>query len=158
MGVTGSGKSTVGRLLADKMHCTFYDGDDYHSAANIEKMRRGEPLNDEDRAPWLDRLRDLLTRELATGEDSVLACSALKAVYRQRLLPANPALTEKIRFVWLRISPELSRQRLQSRPGHFMPPTLVDSQFEALEEPPDALIVDAARPPEEIAEIILAAL
>ncbi len=154
MGVTGSGKSTIGRALAERRGCAFLDGDDYHPQANIEKMRRGEPLNDDDRAPWLDILRELITDKLAAGEDVVVACSALRESYRQRLLPGNPDAASGVRFVYLRISPDLSRERLLARGGHFMPATLVGSQFAALEEPADALSIEAGRGVEEVVEQI----
>jgi len=152
MGVTGSGKSTIGARLAAKLGCGFYDGDDYHPAANVEKMRRGEPLTDVDRAPWLDRLRELITEKLAAGESAVIACSALRQMYRDRLLPADPAMAARVRFVYLRISPEVARARLLARAGHFMPATLVASQFGTLEEPGDALRIDAEGPAEQVAD------
>src|ERR1019366_718319 len=92
MGVTGSGKTTIGRSLAAELGCAFFDGDDYHPTANVEKMRRGEPLDDADRAPWLDRLRELIAQKLSGGEDTVLACSALREIYRRKLMPADPKL------------------------------------------------------------------
>jgi gluconokinase len=150
MGVTGSGKSTVGARLAALKHWDFYDGDDYHPASNIEKMRRGEPLTDEDRAPWLDRLRELIEEKLAAGQSAVVACSALRSVYRKRLLPHDRRLADRVRFVYLRISPEAAKERLLMRKDHFMPAPLVVSQFEALEEPEDALTIDAERPVDEV--------
>ena len=152
MGVAGSGKTTVGTRLAEKLHCGFYDGDDYHPAANVEKMRRGQPLTDEDREPWLDRLRELIAEKLGTDESVVIACSALKDAYRKRLLPTDPGLANRVRFLYLSISPEEARARLLSRPGHFMPATLVASQFEALEEPTGALRIDAGRPVDDVVE------
>src|SRR5579872_5888118 len=110
MGVTGSGKTTVGVRIAESLHCGFYDGDDYHPAANIEKMRRGEPLTDEDRAPWLDRLRELIVGKLSRGECAVIACSALREAYRQRLLPADPQQAGCVRFIYLNIPPETARE------------------------------------------------
>jgi len=154
MGVTGSGKTTLGLRLAEDLHCGFYDGDDYHPAANVEKMRRGEPLTDEDRAPWLDSLRQLITEKLNAGESAVVACSALRDAYRKRLLPASPALADDVLIVYLRISRETARERLLARQGHFMPATLVDSQFETLEEPAGALRIDADRPVDEAAGVI----
>lgn len=151
MGVTGSGKSTVGRALAEHRACVFLDGDDYHPRVNIEKMRRGEPLSDEDRAPWLDTLRELITAKLARGEDVVVACSALRENYRQQLLPQEADAAGRVTFVYLRISPALSRERLLARGGHFMPAGLIGSQFDTLEEPAGALTVDAAC---EVREIV----
>jgi gluconokinase len=158
MGVTGSGKTTVGSRLAEKLHCGFYDGDDYHPAANIAKMRRGEPLTDQDREPWLDRLRQLIGDKLAAGESAVIACSALRAAYRARLIPADPSLSGWVRFVYLSISPEVARERLAARAGHFMPAALVASQFETLEEPNGALRIDASLPVEQAVERALALL
>jgi gluconokinase len=154
MGVTGSGKSTVGATLAARLGCAFYDGDDYHPAANVEKMRRGEPLNDVDRAPWLDRLRGLLTEKLRSGESAVLACSALRESYRERLRPGAPGLRNSVYFVYLRISEETARARLTARTGHFMPVGLVESQFATLEDPRDAIEIDAMLPPDELAQRI----
>jgi gluconokinase len=150
MGVTGSGKSTVGARLAALKNWGFYDGDDYHPASNIEKMRRGEALTDQDRAPWLDRLRELIEDKLAAGQSAVVACSALRSVYRKRLLPRDTRLADRVRFLYLRISPETAKQRLLMRKDHFMPAPLVASQFEALEEPEDALTINAAERVDEV--------
>lgn len=150
MGVTGSGKSTVGARLATLKHWGFYEGDDYHPASNIEKMRRGEALTDQDRAPWLDRLRELIEEKLARGKSAVVACSALRSVYRKRLLPNDARLATRVRFVYLRISPEAAKERLLMRKDHFMSVALVASQFEALEEPEDALTINAAAPVDEV--------
>jgi gluconokinase len=160
MGVSGAGKTAVGSRLAEKLGCGFYEGDDFHSAASIEKMRRGDPLTDEDRLPWLDRLRGLIVDELAAGECAVIACSALRDAYRKRLVPADPELAPRVRFVCLYVSPEIARERLMSRRGHFMPATLVSSQFETLEEPAagEALCVDGGRPVDEVVEQAYAAL
>jgi len=158
MGVSGSGKTTVGLRLASRLNWAFYDGDDFHSPANIAKMRSGQPLTDADRAPWLDTLRELLARHLEKGEGLVLACSALRGEYRKRLLPENPALSPEVRFVYLRITPEVARERLAERKGHFMQPSLLDSQFETLEEPSDAITVDEDGPLDTIVDQIVAAL
>jgi gluconokinase len=163
MGVAGSGKTTIGMRLAEKLHCGFFDGDDYHPAASVEKMRHGQPLTDEDRAPWLDRLRQLIEEKLCAGESAVIACSALKAAYRTRLLPAGPGLANRVRFLYLSISPEDARERLLSRPGHFMPAALVASQFETLEEPaltgPSAAVrIDAGRSIDEVVEDAIAGI
>jgi gluconokinase len=152
MGVAGSGKTTVGIRLAEKLHCGFYDGDDYHPAASVEKMRHGQPLTDEDRMPWLDRLGQLIAEKLVEGESAVIACSALKDAYRKRLLPSDPGLASRVRFLYLSITPEDARARLLARPGHFMPAALVASQFEALEEPAGVVRIDASRPVDDVVE------
>ncbi len=148
MGVSGSGKSTVGRLLADALGWTFVEADDYHSPANVAKMRRGTPLDDADRRPWLAALRERIADACRNGENVVLACSALKHRYQDYLEQDDPPC---VRYVYLDGSPELIRKRLAARTGHFMNPALLGSQFEALEPPPDALRVDTTPPPEQIA-------
>ena len=148
MGVSGSGKSTVGKLLARESNWTFVDADDYHPAANIEKMRRGIPLDDADRRPWLAAVRHRLEEADARGENVVLACSALKHAYQDYLREDVPGC---VRYVYLRGSEDLIRQRLAARTGHFMPAGLLHSQFEALEPPEGAIQVDVAARPEEIA-------
>jgi gluconokinase len=147
MGVAGSGKTTIGRLLADDLGWRFYDADDFHPPANVAKMAAGSPLNDADRAPWLRALRTRVETSLASGENAIIGCSALKAAYRAILQP-DP--TEPIRLVYLRGSPELLAQRLDNRAGHFMKPGMLASQLAALEEPRDALIADIALPPAEL--------
>lgn len=146
MGVSGSGKSTIGRLLADSLHFQFVDADPFHSPANIAKMRSGTPLSEQDRVPWLRALRQAIDRWLTDSRHVVLACSALRASSRQRLIPDDPRVT----LVYLKGTAELIRARLAQRKDHFMPTDLLASQFEALEEPADALIVDAAWPPDRI--------
>ena len=145
MGVTTSGKTTVGRLLAEASGYQFYDADDFHPSANVDKMRRGIPLDDDDRRPWLETLRDLVRRCLAEERNAVLACSALKQAYRRYLL-----IDPRVKLVYLKVDEELIRQRLQRRQGHFMNPALLESQFTTLEEPDEALWLDASRSPEEI--------
>ncbi|HEY7370779.1 MAG TPA: gluconokinase, GntK/IdnK-type [Polyangia bacterium] len=145
MGVAGSGKTTVGTALAAALGWRFVDADDHHSAANVAKMARGEPLDDDDRRLWLDELHGITAEALARGADLVMACSALKAHYRARLAGADAG--GRVRFVHLAGSPELFRARLAKRAGHFMKPGMLDSQFAALEPPAgDALEVDAGRP------------
>jgi len=148
MGVSGSGKSTIGKVLAEQLGWTFVEGDDFHPAANVEKMRAGAPLNDADRKPWLAALRERIDTACATGEDVVLACSALKHAYQDYLERNEP---ECVRYVYLHGSEDLLRQRLAERKGHFMPPGLLHSQFEALEPPADALRVDVTPAPDVIA-------
>lgn len=146
MGVAGAGKSTVGRLLAHELGWSFADADAYHSAGAWEKMARGEPLTDADRAPWLARLRAVISEHRATGTPLVVACSALRAAYRDALVPPD-APRGAVAFVYLRVPPETTRARLASRSGHLVGPALDASQWATLEEPADALWVDATRPP-----------
>jgi gluconokinase len=145
MGVTGSGKTTVGRLLAEQLGWTFADADDFHPRANVEKMERGVPLNDDDRAPWLDRLRAQVMNWIANGQSAVLACSALKRNYRQEL-----SVGPEVRFVYLKGSPELIAKRLRLRRGHFADEKILAGQFADLEEPETAVTVDIAQTPEKI--------
>jgi gluconokinase len=146
MGVSGSGKTTVGKQLAKNLGWNFYEGDDFHPASNIEKMRHGIPLTDEDRTPWLDALQTLIRRLAQEGESAVISCSALKKSYRDRL-QVEPGVP---RFVFLQASYELIKERVKGRVHPFMKPDLLKSQFEILEEPKDALIVDASQTPAEI--------
>lgn len=149
MGVTSSGKTTVGLILAKSLGYEFFDADDFHPRANIDKMSRGIPLDDADRQPWLETLRDLVCRCLAEPTDAVLACSALKEGYR-RYLASDP----QVRLVYLKADQDLIRERLLQRRGHFMSPALLESQFATLEEPKDALWVDASLAPGEIVATI----
>jgi gluconokinase len=144
-GVTGSGKTTIGRLLATELHWKFYEGDDFHPSANIEKLRRGEALDDRDRLPWLSAIRDTIRAAIDRSEDAVIACSALKESYR-RMLQISP----EVILVHLNANPELIENRLKHRTAHFMNPALVRSQFETLEEPEAALQIDAGLTPAEI--------
>jgi gluconokinase len=147
MGVSGSGKTTVGRLLADRLGWRFVDADDFHPVSNVEKMRSGVPLTDEDRWPWLDRLNAILTAEHAAGHPVILGCSALKARYRERLSGSLP----DVHWVHLQGSFELIESRLQARRGHYMPSNLLASQFAALEAPTEALTLDITPSPEILA-------
>lgn len=151
MGVSGCGKTTVGRLLAERLGWEFLDGDNFHPPDNVTKMSRGTPLTDADRAGWLDRLAGLITESLQQGRSVVLACSALKQSYRDRLT-VSPG---SVRFVYLKGSRELIGSRLLERAGHFMPPGLLESQFKDLEEPGNALVVDIRLSPEENVELII---
>lgn len=146
MGVCGCGKTAVGELLAQKLGCAYFDGDDFHPRENVEKMAAGIPLTDADRYPWLRGLSDEIGRRIGAGEDAVLGCSALKERYREILVGGRP----EVRLVHLKGTRELIRQRLRERVHRYMPATLLDSQFEALEEPADAVVVDIAPEPEEI--------
>lgn len=155
MGVSGSGKTTIGSRLADGLGWPFYEGDDFHPPENIAKMSSGIALTDIDRAPWLQALADLIA-SLTTN--AVLACSALKSAYRDHLKHGAGPNTDQIRFVYLKISPSVAHERLRKREGHFMPEELISSQFETLEEPDDAIIVDATLSPDEAAAQIREAL
>lgn len=154
MGVAGAGKSTVGRMLAHRLGWSFADADAYHSPAAWRKMEAGEPLTDADREPWLARLRAVIADHRATATPLVLACSALRAGYRRALVPDST----DVRFVYLRVAPEVSAARLAARRGHGVGPALNQSQFATLEEPADALWVDAALRPGECVGAIVAAL
>lgn len=151
-GVSGAGKTTIGKLLAEELGWQFYEADDFHPRSNIEKMRRGRPLTDEDRWPWLERLREQLTRSVAAKENAVLACSALKRAYRERL-----RVSDDVKFVFLRGDYALIAEQLCHRRGHFMNPTLLKSQFADLEEPKsdeDVLTIELGRTPEELVKEI----
>ena len=146
MGVTGSGKTTVGLRLAETLNWEFRDGDDFHSPQARTKMARGIPLTDADRGPWLERLRALVERELKDGRRLVLACSALKQAYRDRLI-VDPS---KVAIVFLKGDLDLIRDRLRRRTGHFAGEALLASQFDTLQTPHDAVQVDISAPPEQI--------
>jgi gluconokinase len=153
MGVTGSGKTTVGLALAESLHWQFVDADDFHPPANVAKMRVGIPLDDTDRAPWLASLHDAIVGWLQTATNVVLACSALKQAYREELL-VNPA----VKLVYLRGNPELISQRLLQRHGHYMDPKLLASQFATLEAPEGAIVADVDAEVPEIVTTIRKAL
>ncbi|PTL79909.1 gluconokinase [Vitiosangium sp. GDMCC 1.1324] len=154
MGVSGSGKTTVGKRLAEVLGWRFVDADDVHPPGNIAKMTAGIPLTDEDRAPWLARLRDVVQRALESGESLMLACSALKRPYRE-LLTVDP---RQVRWVYLHAPRELIAERLKQRRGHYMPSTLLDSQLAALEAPEDALSVDVSADPDAVVDTVLRGL
>jgi gluconokinase len=154
MGVSGTGKTEVGTRLAEALGAEFVEGDDYHPPANVEKMRSGAPLDDADRQPWLERLSREIGAWLDAGEPVVLACSALKQRYRDILKAGRPGVC----FVHLKGDPALIRERLQGRRGHYMPASLLESQFAALEEPADAITVGIDAPPEAIVAEIEKAL
>lgn len=153
MGVSGAGKTVIGRALADAIRWTFYDADAYHAPENIEKMHRGEGLTDADRAPWLAKLHALVIEVIASNERCVLACSALKESYRHVLRPDN-ASPGDVRFVYLDVPRAVLEERLRTRHGHFAPPELLTSQLATLEKPHDALWVDGTLTPPEIVAVI----
>jgi gluconokinase len=156
-GVSGSGKSTVGPLLAEQLNGMFADGDAFHPAANVAKMHAGVPLTDADREPWLRAIEAWLDQRIAAGQTAVLACSALRRHYRDALRAGRP----QVRLVLLNVSHEVAVARVVARHGHFFPRSLLDSQFRDLEPPaPDepVLVVDADQPPAQIVADITAAL
>ncbi|MBK1988272.1 gluconokinase [Sphaerospermopsis aphanizomenoides BCCUSP55] len=153
MGVSGSGKTTIGKLLAASLNWEFSDADTFHPSANIEKMRLGIPLNDADRMPWLEDLQTHIKSSLQENKNVVLACSALKNNYRQILIVDN-----RVQLVYLKGSFELIENRLKTRQNHFMSKKLLKSQFDTLEEPDNAICVDVAEPPEVIVGKIRKAL
>jgi len=146
MGVSGAGKTTVGQELSTRLKWRLFDADDFHPPANIEKMSRGVPLEDADRWPWLDRLNGMVREADARGESVLLACSALKSRYRDRLA----AGCARVSWVFLKGDFELIESRLKARKGHYMKAGLLQSQFAALEEPSDALVADISGEPAEI--------
>ncbi|WP_442816763.1 gluconokinase [Streptomyces sp. NBC_01304] len=157
MGVTGTGKSTVGRLIASRLGVAYAEGDSLHSPQNVAKMASGTPLTDEDRWPWLDRVGEWCAAASREGVGGVISCSALKRVYRDRLRSAAPGLV----FVHLAGSRELIGARQEARVGHFMPGSLVDSQFATLEplgSDEVGVVVDVAPAPEEIVAVVVGAL
>ncbi len=154
MGVSGSGKTTIGELLAERMGAVFADADDYHPAANKQKMATGTPLTDEDRAPWLATLNGVLRGWFAEGRSGVLACSALKAVYRETLAAEMPQ--GAVRFCLLEVPRALLEQRLQARQHEYMSPKLLESQLATLEPPSDALVVVNDRPEDAVVTEIVA--
>ncbi len=146
MGVSGSGKSTIGEKIAEATGGEFFDGDDFHPEANVKKMHAGIPLDDADRLPWLKRLRQLIEEQEAKPTPTFIACSALKRSYRTLLDPNDP----KVVFVYLQGSFSLISERLHARHGHFMPESLLRSQFDALEIPDECVSVDIDQEPDAI--------
>ena len=151
MGVSGSGKTTIGEKLAESLGYKFADADDFHPQENIEKMRNGIALSDKDRLPWLQKMQDVIKQHLLENTNIVITCSALKASYRQMLLINH----ESVKLVYLKGSFELIHKRLKERLNHFMSEKLLKSQFEILEEPLEAIKVDISRPLEDIVQEIL---
>ena len=145
MGPAGSGKTTIGELLASQLAWDFFDGDSFHNDANIEKMSRGIPLTDDDRIPWLQSIREAMVQWEARGQNAVLACSALKRSYREVL-----RFSPNVKLVYLKGTYELLSERLRSRKGHYAGEQLLASQLADLEEPVDGIMIDASRAPEEI--------
>lgn len=151
MGVAGSGKTTVGQALAQRLGWDFYDADGFHPVENVAKMASGIPLDDADRAPWLASLQALISASVQQKRPAVLACSALKASYREKLLEGN----EHVLVVYLKGTYDLIWTRLSARQDHYMKPEMLQSQFDILEEPTDVLTIDIAVSVEEIVEEIL---
>jgi gluconokinase len=154
MGVTGAGKTTVGRALATALGWEFHDGDELHSEASKLKMHRGIALDDADRAPWLSAIRKLILVMLSEGRNGVVACSALKQAYRDEIV-VEP---NSVKIVYLKGSKEVIAERLRNRGDHFMNPDLLQSQFDTLEEPRDAIVVDVSAAPEAIVNEVVARL
>lgn len=150
MGVSGSGKTTIGKLLAKELGWLFYEGDDFHPASNIEKMKRGIPLTDEDREPWLGTIQRLVEQLIRERKQAVIACSALKESYRKKIKDDH----QDVRFVYLKGDAALIASRMRRRHGHFMPPDLLATQFATLEEPEDAISADVSLPPQKIVRTI----
>jgi gluconokinase len=156
MGVTGSGKTTIGRKLAAAEHWAFAEGDDYHSEANKAKMHAGIPLTDADRAPWLTSLHEVLLGWYRSVTSGVLACSALRQSYRDELSEGIPSA--ELRFVLLEVPKDVLQRRLAERKDHYMSPALLDSQLATLEMPRDAIQVPGDLPPDEVVRKVMAAI
>ena len=154
MGVAGSGKTTIGMLLARRLRWPFHDGDDLHPAANRDKMHRGLPLTDQDRRPWLQAVRALIQHCVNDNDNVIVACSALKRSYRDEII-VDPAA---VKLVYLKGSSSLINERLAQRHGHFFNPNLLESQFAALEEPSDAIVEDVSRRADAVVNSIVARL
>jgi len=153
MGVSGSGKTTIGELLSQKTGIPFFDADDFHPQANKEKMKAGHPLNDDDRKEWLQNIHQLAVKQMQL-KGAIIACSALKEKYRNVLSNA----IEKPVWIFLQGSYEMIYERMKNRQGHYMPASLLRSQFESLEIPADALAISIDKTPEEIVDLIFAKL
>ena len=154
MGVSGTGKTTIGKLLSKTLHLPFFDGDDYHPESNIAKMASGKPLSDEDRHEWLVTLNKLLNSKRSVS-GAIVACSALKHSYRTTL---SNGIAESLHFVYLKGSFEEVKSRMEQRKGHFMPLELLQTQFDTLEEPNDAITVSIMETPNHIVKNILTQL
>ncbi len=156
MGVSGAGKSTIGARLADELGWPFEEGDDYHSDRARRHLARGQPLTDADRAPWLARLGRSIASHVHAGRSMVLACSALKEAYRSELRADTAG--GNIVFVYLKVPEAVAAERLKARAGHFASETLAPSQFADLEEPGDAITIDATRSPAQVVTEVVEAL
>jgi len=156
MGVTGSGKTTIGTKLAAAKHWEYAEGDDYHSEANKAKMHAGIPLTDTDRAPWLATLHEVLLGWYRSGTSGVLACSALRQAYRDELSKGIPST--ELRFVLLEVPKDVLQKRMAERKGHYMSPALLDSQMATLETPKDAIRVAGELSPDQVVQEIMAAI
>ncbi len=154
MGVSGCGKSTIAQMLAQRLGWDYYDADQFHPAANINKMANGIPLTDADRQPWLESLRKLISTCLAENRPGTLACSALKQRYRTILVQED----KDVGIIFLKGSFDLIWSRMSQRSDHYMKPNMLKSQFEALEEPKEAIVVGIERTPEEICDEVLSQL
>jgi gluconokinase len=154
MGVTGSGKTTIATLFVEKTGATFYEGDEFHPPENIDQMRSGIPLTDDDREKWLRTLRGIIVRSLKENEFAVITCSALKSAYRELLQGGD----SRVRFVHLTGPPAIIEERLKARRGHFMPPRLLESQLAILEPPTEALTFSCEKPPAEIVTALIQVL
>lgn len=152
MGVSGAGKTLIGQKLSAKLGIPFYDGDNYHPPENVTKMQSGHPLNDNDRTPWLQILAQKIDQWNQQG-DAILACSALKKQYRDLL--KNESSGNNIIFIYLKGPQSLIAQRISDRPDHFMPEELLESQFEALEEPKQCITISIDQPPDAVADTII---
>jgi len=151
MGVAGSGKTTIGKKLSAKTGYPFFDADDFHPQKNINKMKAGQPLTDEDRIPWLDNIHQFVSTHLRSG-NVIMACSALKAIYRQRL---STGIEDQCRWVFLNGNYDTIRKRMQARKDHYMPAELLQSQFDALEIPGQVIEIDIENDPQKITAEIL---
>jgi gluconokinase len=151
MGVSGSGKSTVGKAVSKKFGWRFYEGDEYHPVENVEKMKNGFPLNDDDRLPWLISLRNIIEQAIEKKENIVISCSALKEAYR-KILKVN----DEVRFIYLKGSYDLIRKRMEARENHFFKPDMLKSQFDTMEEPDDAVVIDISGSTQKIIDDAIA--
>lgn|SRR5690606_7723217 len=155
MGVSGSGKSTIGKLLCETLHMEFYDGDDFHPQENIDKMSAGHPLNDQDRAGWLEAIHAFGLQQLEQQHSCIIACSALKKSYRDVL---RKDMEQQLKFIYLEGDFQTIQTRLAKRKSHFMPTALLKSQFDTLEPPKNAIVVDLRLSPKDIIDQIITAL